>query len=337
VHRAGCWVEEEGDGIDYPFCTTCSRVSSDETVALIGFSMTKAIFTTRVTPSYDDQPERYYHFPSRYLNQVRAAVGDQIIYYEPRRVDSSLSSKGGRQAYFASAQVTGIRDHATLPNHYYAEIASFLQFPRPVPFREGARYYESRLKSESEGTNLGVAQRAVRSISDSDFDLILRAGYAPILEEKQPPSISARNEVDEPQVEYQRPIVEMTILRPFRDRAFKFAVRAAYDNCCAFTGLRLINGGGRPEVEAAHIRPVADDGPDTVRNGLALSGTAHWMFDRGLVSIGDGYEILIAKNRVPENALRLLNETRTVNLPKDPTLHPNAHYLRFHRDTIFKG
>jgi hypothetical protein len=28
------------------------------------------------------------------------------------------------------------------------------------------------------------------------------------------------------------------------------------------TGLRIINGGGRAEVQAAHIQPVADDGPD---------------------------------------------------------------------------
>jgi putative restriction endonuclease len=103
------------------------------------------------------------------------------------------------------------------------------------------------------------------------------------------------------------------------------------------TGLRLINGGGRPEVEAAHIKPVSENGPDTVRNGLALSGTVHWMFDRGLVSVGDDYEILVSKNRVPEDALRLLNANRHVNLPKDTTLYPNAHYLKFHRDTIFKS
>jgi putative restriction endonuclease len=299
--------------------------------------MTKAIFTTRVTPSYDDRPEEYYHFPSAYLNQVRAAVGDQIIYYEPRRMDSSPSSKGGRQAYFAIAQVDEIRSDQSRPDHYYAQISKYLPFARPVPFREGSHYYESRLRNESGGTNLGLAQRAVRNISDSDFDQILRAGFATVLEDDSLPNIPNANEISESEAEFRRPLVEMTISRPFRDRAFKYVVRAAYDNRCAMTGLRLINGGGRPEVEAAHIKPVAVNGPDTVRNGLALSGTAHWMFDRGLISIGDDYKILVAKNRVPENAIRLLNENGTVNLPKDQTLYPNAHYLRFHRDTVFKG
>jgi putative restriction endonuclease len=298
--------------------------------------MTKAVFTTRVTPSYDDRPEEYYHFPSNYLNQVRSAVGDQIVYYEPRRVDSSPSSKGGRQAYFASAQVDEIRSHPSQPDHYYAQISNYLPFTRPVPFKEGAHYYESRLRNDDGSTNLGLARRSVRNVSDAEFDLILRAGFAPVLQEDQQTDSSADNELDEPGAEFERPLVEMTISRPFRDRAFKYAVRAAYDNRCALTGLRLINGGGRPEVEAAHIKPVAKNGPDTIRNGLALSGTVHWMFDRGLISIGDDYKILVAKDRVPDDAIRLLNQNGMVNLPRDQTLYPNAHYLKFHRDIVFK-
>ena len=114
-------------------------------------------------------------------------------------------------------------------------------------------------------------------------------------------------------------------------------VRAAYSNRCAMTGLRLINGGGRPEVQAAHIQPVASKGPDSVRNGVALSGTVHWMFDRGLISIGDDYKILVARDHVPEDAARLLNQNGSINLPEDETLFPNAHYLKFHRDKVFKG
>ena len=43
------------------------------------------------------------------------------------------------------------------------------------------------------------------------------------------------------------------------------------------------NGGGRAEAQAAHIQPVAENGPDSLRNGVALSSTFHWMFDRGLI------------------------------------------------------
>ena len=71
------------------------------------------------------------------------------------------------------------------------------------------------------------------------------------------------------------------------------------------TGLKFINGGGRSEVQAAHIRPVEDRGPDSVRNGIALSGTVHWMFDKGLISVDENFDILIAKDRVPTTIDRL--------------------------------
>ena len=47
--------------------------------------MSKAIFTSKIDPTYDDLPEDRYHFPSSYLNRVQQSVGDWIVYYEPRR------------------------------------------------------------------------------------------------------------------------------------------------------------------------------------------------------------------------------------------------------------
>src|SRR5207302_10438867 len=126
-----------------------------------------------------------------------------------------------------------------------------------------------------------------------EFDRILQTGFAPVLGENIASQETVMPGYSEPRTPFERPIVEMTVLRPFRERSFMHNVRSAYENRCAMTGLRLINGGGRPEVQAAHIQPVASSGPDSVRNGLALSGTIHWMFDRGLISIGDDLRILV--------------------------------------------
>ena len=82
--------------------------------------MTKAILTTKVDPTYDDLPEERYHFPRPYLRQVEQAVGDWIIYYEPRRSSGDLSSSGGRQAYFATARLTRIEKDPIRQDHYYA-------------------------------------------------------------------------------------------------------------------------------------------------------------------------------------------------------------------------
>jgi putative restriction endonuclease len=143
--------------------------------------------------------------------------------------------------------------------------------------------------------------------------------------------------LEEPEIDFTRPVIEMTVSRPFRDKAFTKAVRFAYENQCAMTGLRLINGGGRPEVQAAHIKPVAENGPDTIRNGLALSGTFHWLFDRGLISVTDDYQIIVADKKVPEQARRMFNGDGKIILPKELSSRPNPLYLRFHRDFVFKG
>lgn len=47
--------------------------------------MAKVVFTTKIDPTYDDLPEARYHFPRSYVRQAGAAVGDWIVYYEPRR------------------------------------------------------------------------------------------------------------------------------------------------------------------------------------------------------------------------------------------------------------
>jgi putative restriction endonuclease len=300
--------------------------------------MTKAVFTTKVTSSYKDLPEERYHFPRTYLNYVQQAVGDYIIYYEPRRSSAELSSRGGRQSYFGVARVTSVIEDAALPDHYFANIdrTTYLDFDTPVPFQEGREYYESALEKDDGSTNKGAFGRAVRLITDGEFDRILKSGFAPILGEALSSEVEEPG-LSEPTTPFERPIVEMIVSRPFREKSFMHNVRAAYTNRCAITGLKLINGGGRPEVQAAHIQPVASKGPDSVRNGLALSGTVHWMFDRGLISISDDFKILVAKNHVPEDAVRFLNQSGLINLPKDETLYPNEHYLKFHRDLVFKG
>ena len=85
---------------------------------------------------------------------------------------------------------------------------------------------------------------------------------------------------------------------------------------------------GKAEVQAAHIWSVADGGPDIVQNGIALSATCHWLFDRHLISLGDEYGLLVSHNRVP-SAFRSLfeNQIDRIHLPSDKRLWPR---LRLH-------
>ncbi len=299
--------------------------------------MTKTVLTTKIDPGYDDLPECRYHFPKTYLRAMEAARGDWIVYYEPRRGSDDLSSRGGRQSYFGAARVTRIESDPNRPDRYYAYVEEFLPFDRPVPFKEGEHYYENGLRRDDGGTSKGAFGRSVRPISESEYNTILSAGFAQAIGDEQP----AREQpafafADEPAT-FDRPIVERVVARPFRDAVFSSVVKTAYGNTCAMTGLKIINGGGRSEVQAAHIRPVSASGTDSVRNGVALCGTVHWMFDRGLLSLDDDYNILLAKDKVPDTVLRLINPDRRMLLPPQRDLRPNPQWLRYHRETIFKG
>src|SRR3984957_17559337 len=108
--------------------------------------MAKAILTTKVVPTYDDLPEQRYHFPRTYLRQVEAARHDWVLYYEPRRSPGDRPSRGGRQSYFATARIPDIIPDANQPDHFYALMDSYLDFARPVPFREDIHYYESAIQ-----------------------------------------------------------------------------------------------------------------------------------------------------------------------------------------------
>lgn len=306
--------------------------------------MTKAVFTTKMLPTYADLPERQYHFPTQtYVNQISPAVGDWILYYEPRRSSGDVMSRGGRQAYFATAFVEEIVPDPDRPDHSYAIVSNYLPFSSPVPFKVGDTYFEKALRKPDGSTNKGAFGRAVRLISDDEYRLILATGFATVLASPEVPTVDvaaapqglvAINDDPEP-TEQERKIEEKLVSRPFRDRAFSAAVKSAYEHTCAVTGFKILSKVGNSEVQAAHIRPVGHRGPDSVRNGIALTGTVHWMFDSGLIAISDRYELLVAKNRLTDAVKAILPPDRRLILPSDPEMRPHPQFIEYHRENVF--
>ncbi len=290
--------------------------------------MAKGILSSKADSGYDDIREERYHFPKNYLGRIREMIGDTIIYYEPGK-------GGGSASYVAIARIAQLDPDPKKSDHYYARVSDYLEFDHPVPLRRGdGAPYESSLNTPSNKIS-GYVQSAVRSISDEDFDAILSAGFGHLLAEQ---TSEAPQGLAEQAAPFVRPIVERLIARPFREAAFASRVKRAYGATCAFTGLGMRNGGGRSEVEAAHIKPVGDGhaGPDSVRNGLALSRTVHWMFDRGLLSIDSDNRILKARGLVPEPVARLLNPSGEILLPISERERPHQAFLEYHRNKIFK-
>ena len=251
---------------------------------------------------YEDEPDAVYDFPRPYLKAVEAAVGDWIVYYEP--------VKAGPRGYFAVARIDQVIPKPGHEGRFLAIVApgTYLEFDRNVPRLADGRPFEEALRHH-DGTPKkgGAAQLAVRRMTDDDFTGIVDLGLPQSLEAieaaRYEPQVPGSDVHVPPHVPAaSRPVLERLTRRAYRDVAFRRAVREAYGYRCAMSGLELRNGGGQPEVQAAHIRPVAHGGSDAVRNGLALSGTLHWMFDRGLVSVADdGASILVSRNKVPRD------------------------------------
>jgi putative restriction endonuclease len=221
------------------------------------------------------------------------------------------------------------------------EPGSYLDFVRPVQFSGDDGVVERGLLN-AEGEISGRAQSAVRPISASDFDRILAQGLhesdllLPRLDEMDP--VSGFQEAQTPLLfEQARDRVSYFSSRIVRDRVFRRVVLRAYDERCAITGLKLINGLGRAEVAAAHIRPVEANGPDIISNGIALSGTAHWMFDRGLISLSDELEVLISRQVNDADGVRaIINKTGRALPPDRLGQRPHPSFLQWHREYRFK-
>ena len=298
--------------------------------------MAFGVFMHRPDSIYDDSPAERYQFPRQYLSRVEACVGDWIVYLEPRRFP-------GSRGYFAIARVQQVIPDPSAPGMFLAliEPRSYLPFVKPVLFNDGSGPLERGLLNDS-GRLSGRAQAAVRPISVADFNRIIELGLddadAPLPRLGEVKSVAAFAETpDAYLIEEPRRRVQQLTSRIVRDRVFRRIVLRAYDERCAITGLRLINGGGRAEVAAAHIQPVEADGPDILGNGLALSGTSHWMFDRGLISLGDDYEILISRQvNDPAGVRSFVNRDGRAHVPERPSDRPHPRFLQWHRENCFK-
>jgi hypothetical protein len=126
-----------------------------------------------------------------------------------------------------------------------------------------------------------------------------------------------------------------TTERVVRDARFRKQVTEAYAHRCCLCGF----GGG--VVEAAHIRPVEDGGPDVVPNGLALCPTHHRLFDKGYVRLRVGAIPLIEINekKMLRERVGAADRQRIIDglpwsvtaLPTIAAAAPAGRFIRRHR------
>jgi hypothetical protein len=240
------------------------------------FAAVKAIFDTRAESGYDDEIVERYHFPNRYLPVAQQSLGNWVIYREPRR-------GGGRSGYVAVARLVGIDPDPVDPGRSYARMADFLPFDTVVPLEHSVGFYEARLQAVPDRSRLGVTLqgRSMRPISDEEFGAIVRAGLAATLAPENAVSLdldaahvdtNTLGLLEAPPEEQQRKMAQMLVNRKIRDASFRRQVCNAYDNTCAVTGLRIVNGRGRRRYRRPTYGQSRTAVPTSCRTALPCRG-----------------------------------------------------------------
>ena len=151
-------------------------------------------------------------------------------------------------------------------------------------------------------------------------------------------ALAALVNIELDQLDHQATQVRESTDEPYRTGRvirFRLDIVAAYNYTCALTGYRVTTLAGDSIIDAAHIHQFADSRNNDPTNGLAVSKNAHWLFDQGLWSLDDNYQVMIAHEAFDESArdgkaLREYEGAR-IMLPKDDRLWPDKKHLAWHR------
>lgn len=114
---------------------------------------------------------------------------------------------------------------------------------------------------------------------------------------------------------------------------FRVAVMDAYGRACAITTEHSL-----PVLEAAHIRPYAENGEHDVRNGLLLRSDIHRLFDRGYVTITPDLRFRVSprlRHDYANGRTYYALDGQRISTPADPRLHPSREALGWHSEARF--
>ncbi len=126
-----------------------------------------------------------------------------------------------------------------------------------------------------------------------------------------------------------------------REARFRLTVVPAYNYTCALTGYRLTTMRSGSIVDAAHIHQFSDSRNNHPQNGIALCKNAHWLFDQGLWSLTDDYEVIVAAGRFneagPDSLLLQRFSGKRILFPVNRNYWPDRNHLAWHRKHKFQG
>ncbi len=114
---------------------------------------------------------------------------------------------------------------------------------------------------------------------------------------------------------------------------FRVAVTDAYGRACAVTGEHSL-----PVLDAAHIKPYAQNGPHEVGNGLLLRADIHRLFDTGYLTVTPTLHLEVSprlRQDYQNGRSYYPLHGKEISAPTDRSLLPRADYLQWHNEHVF--
>ncbi|MCY7358600.1 MAG: HNH endonuclease [Rudanella sp.] len=124
-----------------------------------------------------------------------------------------------------------------------------------------------------------------------------------------------------------------------RGTVFRREVVKIYDQTCCISGLRVSAIFTITMVDACHIVPFATNFDNSLTNGIALCPNLHRAFDRGLITVGDDYRVMLSsaftENKSSPFSFQQINGQQ-LTLPSNERFHPSLEGFAWHRKHTFK-
>lgn len=125
-----------------------------------------------------------------------------------------------------------------------------------------------------------------------------------------------------------------------RDPNFRENVLRAYEYKCAVCGFDVKLRHQPVALEAAHIRPRKNGGPDIEENGLALCSLHHQLFERGVFTLSEQLEILVSEYANGSTGLGkwlMRFHGKKIKRPQNQMYYPRINFIHWHFKEEFRG
>ncbi|HNW88518.1 MAG TPA: HNH endonuclease [Bacteroidales bacterium] len=139
--------------------------------------------------------------------------------------------------------------------------------------------------------------------------------------------------LEEPESEYTRKYLTKVRLG---QGAFRVQLTDAYSRKCSITGEKTL-----PVLEAAHIKPFADSGPNHIATGILLRADLHKLYDGGYITSTKDLKVEVSKKIKEEfqngREYYQFHGKPLQILPDRYIDRPNEKYIEWHNNNVYNG